>query len=110
MTGVEDNALQALRDYSWPGNVRELSNVIEAAFFGRAPMIELANLPSAISGKRQHSAQQAPNVAVGTFAVAERDIIARALEMAGGNKAHAARTLKISRKRLYAKIEKYGLE
>jgi len=32
------------------------------------------------------------------------------LEMAGGNKVHAARTLKISRKRLYAKIEKYGLE
>ena len=86
-------------------------NVIEAGFiFGRTPMIELANLPSAISGERQHSAQQAPNVAVGTLAVAERDIIARALEMAGGNKAHAARTLKISRKRLYAKIEKYGLE
>jgi len=48
--------------------------------------------------------------AAAAFAEAERDIIARALEMAGGNKVHAARTLKISRKRLYAKIEKYGLE
>jgi transcriptional regulator with PAS, ATPase and Fis domain len=111
VTGIEDNALQALRTYSWPGNVRELSNAIEAAFiFGRTPMIELANLPPAISGKREVSAQQAASVALGTFAEAERDIIARALEMAGGNKVHAARTLKISRKRLYAKIEKYGLE
>ncbi len=92
--------------------MRELSNAIEGAFiFGRTPMIELSNLPPAVSGKREQSAQQGGvNVAVGTFAEAERDIIARALEMAGGNKVHAARTLKISRKRLYAKIEKYGLE
>ena len=111
VTGIEDNALQALCEYPWPGNVRELSNTIEAAFiFGRTPMIELANLPPAISGKREQSAQQATSVALGTFADAERDIIARALEMAGGNKVHAARALKISRKRLYAKIEKYGLE
>jgi transcriptional regulator with PAS, ATPase and Fis domain len=111
VVGIADDALAALREYPWPGNVRELSNAIEAAFiFGRSPMIELANLPPAISGKRGSIGGNAPNVAVGTFAEAERDIIARALEMAGGNKVHAARTLKISRKRLYAKIEKYGLE
>ncbi len=111
VAGIEDDALQALREYSWPGNVRELSNAIEGAFiFGRTPMIELSNLPPAIGGKRVQAAQTGSAVAVGTFAEAERDIIARALEMAGGNKVHAARTLKISRKRLYAKIEKYGLE
>ncbi len=113
VTGIEENALQALREYPWPGNVRELSNAIEGAFiFGRTAMIELSNLPPAISGKRGQGGAQpgGVNVAVGTFAEAERDIIARALEMAGGNKVHAARTLKISRKRLYAKIEKYGLE
>jgi transcriptional regulator with PAS, ATPase and Fis domain len=112
VVGIADDALEALRQYPWPGNVRELSNAIEAAFiFGRSPMVELANLPPAISGKRAAiGAPAAGNVAVGTFAEAERDIIARALEMAGGNKVHAARTLKISRKRLYAKIDKYGLE
>jgi len=110
VTGIEDSALEAMRSYSWPGNVRELSNAIEGAFiFGRTPMIELANLPPQVGGKRPPGAVTV-SVAVGTFAEAERDIIARALEMAGGNKVHAARTLKISRKRLYAKIEKYGLE
>jgi transcriptional regulator with PAS, ATPase and Fis domain len=107
VTGIEDTALHALRSYSWPGNVRELSNAIEAAFiFGRTPMIEFADLPPVVGGKRE---QPATSFALGTFADAERHIIARALDMAGGNKVHAARTLKISRKRLYAKIEKYGL-
>jgi transcriptional regulator with PAS, ATPase and Fis domain len=110
VAGLQENALQALREYSWPGNVRELSNAIEGAFIvGHSPMIELSDLPPAISGKRSIGARTS-NVAVGSFADAERDIIARALEMAAGNKVHAARTLKISRKRLYAKIEKYGLE
>ncbi|HVN28135.1 MAG TPA: sigma-54 dependent transcriptional regulator [Candidatus Binataceae bacterium] len=110
--GIEDSALKALQDYSWPGNVRELSNAIEGAFiFGASPMIELANLPPAIGGRRD---ERAPGSAVatpmGSFAEAEREIITRALAMAEGNKVHAARALKISRKRLYAKIEKYGLQ
>ena len=109
--GIDDKTMQALCEYSWPGNVRELSNAIEGAFiFGRSPTVELRDLPPAISGKRQFVPQPTASLVVGTFAEAERDIIARALEMAGGNKVHAARTLKISRKRLYAKIEKYGLQ
>ena len=63
-----------------------------------------------MSGKRESPQQLSRVTWWGPSQTAERDIIARALEMAGGNKVHAARTLKISRKRLYAKIEKYGLE
>jgi DNA-binding NtrC family response regulator len=47
---------------------------------------------------------------VGTFAQVERDLIRRALENCDWNKVHAAAMLKISRKKLYAKISKYGLE
>jgi len=46
---------------------------------------------------------------LGTFADAERDVIARALETTGGNKLAASKLLRISRKKLYAKIAKYGL-
>jgi DNA-binding NtrC family response regulator len=82
---------------------------IKAAFtFGRSDMIDLRNLPPAISGKREQREPRGSSFpALRTFADVERDIVARALEMAGGNKVHAARTLKIARKRLYAKIEKY---
>ena len=46
---------------------------------------------------------------IGSFAEAEREIIARALRTTDGNKVQAAALLRISRKKLYAKIEKYGI-
>ena len=46
---------------------------------------------------------------VSTFAEAERDVVQRALESTGGNRLQAAKLLQISRKKLYAMIEKHGL-
>ena len=44
-----------------------------------------------------------------TFADAERELVHRALSTTSGNKVQAAKLLRISRKKLYAKIAKYGL-
>jgi two-component system response regulator AtoC len=109
VTGVEDEAIVAMRRHSWPGNVRELANAIEAAFtFGRSQVIRLQDLPASISGLLPEGLPTRRDQ-VGTFADAERDLIRRALEATDGNKVQAANLLKISRKKLYAKIEKYGL-
>jgi DNA-binding NtrC family response regulator len=106
--GIEQGALEAMRRYSWPGNVREVSNAIESAItFGRRDMIALESLPPAIAGN--NSLTDASGLSLGTFADAERDVIARALETTGGNKLAASKLLRISRKKLYAKIAKYGL-
>ena len=117
--GIEENALVAMTEYSWPGNVRELSNSIEGAFtFGRSPMIRLQDLPSGIAGCGPIRSSHGSDVTVsipsatlpsGSFAEAERELIARALKSTGGNKVAAAALLRISRKKLYAKIEKYGI-
>jgi len=117
--GIEQQALDAMLRYSWPGNVRELSNAIEGAFtFGRSALIRLADLPPAVSGNaatvvgsdaHAQTPAQLPAAIVGSFADTERDLIQRALETTGGNKVAAARLLRISRKKLYAKIAKYGL-
>lgn len=126
VSGVEDEAMAALKSYEWPGNVRELANTIESAFtFGTAPTISLQDLPSKVVGAQRGapapivvppaiSAEVAPSQpiranALGTFADFERQLIVRALESTGGNKVQAARLLKISRKKLYARIERYGL-
>jgi transcriptional regulator with PAS, ATPase and Fis domain len=111
VTGIDSDALSAMQNYAWPGNVRELSNAIEGAFiFGRSPIIDMASLPAEISKNPAPSNNyRVASMPIGSFADAERDIIARALDMASGNKVHAAKTLRISRKRLYAKIERYGL-
>ncbi|HVN64173.1 MAG TPA: sigma 54-interacting transcriptional regulator, partial [Candidatus Binataceae bacterium] len=111
VAGIDEDALDAMRRHNWPGNVRELANAVESAFtFGRGATIRLGDLPPEIAGK--HAQQQAPppNQAIGTFADAERDLIQRAIESTAGNKAQAAKLLKISRKKLYAKIAKYALE
>jgi transcriptional regulator with PAS, ATPase and Fis domain len=115
--GIEPQALDAMRAYAWPGNVRELSNAIEGAFtFGRSPLIRLADLPPALVAAGGATARRPiaapvpqPETLVGSFADTERDLIRRALESTGGNKVAAARLLRISRKKLYAKIAKYGL-
>ena len=62
---------------------------------------------------RGHAAKQRSTsfaVPIGTFADSERTIIQHALEFTEGNKVQAAKLLRISRKKLYAKIAKYGLE
>ncbi|MBV8453590.1 MAG: sigma 54-interacting transcriptional regulator [Deltaproteobacteria bacterium] len=115
-TGIEERALQAMCRYEWPGNVRELANAIESAMtFGTEALIRLEDLPAGISrvqppkpAKPRLSASHTPWL--GTFAQVERDLIARALEACDWNKVHAAAMLKISRKKLYAKINKYQLE
>ncbi len=117
--GIEENAIAAMVEYTWPGNVRELSNSLEGAFtFGRSPMIRLQDLPAAVAGSRTERASQSSDTAgqeaastlpPGSFAEAERELIARALKSTDGNKVAAAALLRISRKKLYAKIEKYGI-
>jgi len=107
---IEEDALEGMRQYSWPGNVRELSNVVETAFtFGRYPMIRLQDLPRTIADDRAEQLRSAPVIPMGSFADAERDVIARALESTNGNKLAAANLLRISRKKLYAAIARYKL-
>ena len=110
VAGIDDDALEAMRRYEWPGNVRELANAIESAFtFGHDPTIRLEDLPAQVSGASGDSKRSISNLPVGTFASAEREIIRRALEATSWNKVQAAKLLRVSRKKLYAKIAKYGL-
>ena len=119
VAGIEQRALEAICNYSWPGNVRELSNTIEAAFtFGRGSLIEFGDLPSSVTSAIEQDAPAIrgepsgcprPGKPVPSFAEAERDLIEKALLTTNGNKVAAAELLGISRKKLYAKIEKYHL-
>ncbi len=119
--GIEPDAMSALQAYDWPGNVRELSNTIESAFtFGASSTVTLDDLPTRIVNawrvaprailSSTIAASEPPSIqSPGSYAEFERDAIAKALERTGGNKVQAARLLKISRKKLYDRIERYGL-
>ncbi|MBI2962831.1 MAG: sigma 54-interacting transcriptional regulator [Deltaproteobacteria bacterium] len=112
VVSIEPDALEALERYDWPGNVRELANALEAAFtFGRAATIRRGDLPPTMArpGASDPRPRPAAGVHLPSFAEVERDLIGRALESTQGNKVKAAELLRISRKRLYAKIHKYRL-
>jgi transcriptional regulator with PAS, ATPase and Fis domain len=118
VTGIEERALQAMLNYSWPGNVRELCNVVEGALtFGTTGSVGLKDLPVEIGKNRPHRFEEPVERPVASvvpgpvlsFAEAERELIKRALETTGGNKLRAAGLLRISRKKLYAKIKQHKL-
>ncbi len=107
MRGVVD----ILRQYHWPGNVRELKNVIErAVILANGTVIGPEHLGL---GDRQTSPPQMSPVhlaAENGLEDVEKRMIEEALISAGGNKSEAARRLKITRRVLYAKLRRFGLD
>jgi DNA-binding NtrC family response regulator len=94
-------AMAAMRYYSWPGNVRELRNVVERAkILCDNEQIEPAhlNLPLPQTSSVVHM----PST---TLAHMEWEMIQSALRTHGGNKTAAARSLGISLRTLYNKLE-----
>jgi|SRR3990172_9850371 len=103
-------ALEALQSYLWPGNVRELRGVVErAGLMARGSRIEREDLPVAIldspSVVFRLGSEHKP-----TLAELEKDYIERTLRHVRGNQTRAARILGISRKALWEKRRRYGLD
>jgi len=104
--GISSEIEQVFFAYPWPGNVRELENLLEHAFVRcRQSVITAENLPPDFlqyfeSGALPSEIDPADEAAA----------IKEALSQAGGNKTEAARLLGISRRTIYRKMEKLGLE
>ena len=101
--------------YSWPGNIDELAAVVREAFEkAGGPDIALADLPQRIflaaAASRQPRRAPQPIVLPDVLADIERQLIQRALRLAKGNKAKAARLLGLTRPRLYRRMVQLGLE
>ena len=99
---VTEPARQRLRAYGWPGNVRELGNVLDRALILAGPgLVEPEHLGPA-GGEPNFGADRLMELLVEGFNLdlCERDLIHGAIELAGGNKAAAARLLGITRRRL----------
>jgi len=118
LTGISDEALQCLIDYSWPGNIRELENLVERITILKGHgQIEINDLPAKYqstitSAEKDENTFYIPdvgldfNTAVDNF---ENALILRALEKTGWNRNQAAVLLKLNRTTLVEKIKKKGL-
>jgi len=125
-TGISKQALALLCQYNWPGNIRELEHVIErACVLSQGTTISTENLPEEIVC-RPHNIQIQPlppvvkdrsstNLPAQNSALTEDEqeitqkIIA-SLKKSGGNKAKAARILKIDRSTLYRKMHELHID
>jgi two-component system response regulator HydG len=112
MTGISKNAAERLLEYSWPGNVRELQSCIERAVaLAQFEEILVEDLPERIRRYRRSQivlSSDDPGELVPLEEV-ERRYILRVLEACGWRRMEAARILKLDRKTLYRKLERYGV-
>lgn len=97
----------------WHGNVRELKNYITKIYYLTSKNliavqdIYQSGLEKEVSFESMDLAPLTSHSAL-SLSEMEREHILRTLEMTGGNKSHAARTLKISLKTLRNKLKVYG--
>lgn len=119
VSGLTEQALNRLRSYKWPGNVRELENVLGRAMIFLNPQeewIDEGHISFMESEDQEEKEQQELTVsqfegetlsdAVEAF---EAQLIKQTLEKHQFNRTKTAKTLGISIRNLYYKMDKYQL-
>lgn len=108
IVGLEEETRKIFNTHSWPGNVRELKNCVErAVIFCDGERLSMADLPSQYQslergflGDHLESGIQELN----------RKMILEALEKCKGKKGRAADMLNITRRTLYNRMRKLGIQ
>ena len=104
---VSPEVMWALTHAPWPGNVRELQHYIERAVVTTTgPELSCKDIVAMGSEPAGHDLR---TVARGATRQVERARILQALQQTGGNRAQAAKLIKISRASLYNKLRTYGM-
>ncbi len=126
ITGISAQAMALLQQYSWPGNVRQLKHTIErACMLCPGTTISSEHIPAEITGASGNECsyhpsppsdlQNSPEILVKQYTLTEHEQhtarqIIDALKQAGGNKAKAARHLKMDRSTLYRKMHELHID
>jgi len=105
--------MQSLVEHNWPGNVRQLLHVLEnACLMSSAEVLDRDDLAI------DDASTPSPGEVIGADDLdlrrnlerLERELILRALQIAAGNRAHAARLLGIRRALLYARMQQLQID
>ncbi len=112
---VSQAAMRPLMTCAWPGNVRQLENAMEraVALSGSRTQIEIGDLPPDIQ-QASEPGDLIPGLALpddgldfdAFISRIEHEVIRRALERTGGNKAAAATVLNLKRTTLVEKLKR----
>ena len=116
LIGTTPVAERRLAAAQWPGNIRELRNVIErACILADGEFITERELASSVQVSAESpqpakaAAAQVPDREP-SLSQLEYERIREVMQRTGGNKVAAARMLGLSRRALYRRLERYGLD
>ena len=121
IAGFTDAAVETLMSYDWPGNVRQLRSVIRrATLVARDEItekdlsIKRAEVPGLVFSPKVHgtpwkNASLSEIVQQSVLAV-EKEVLNEVLRFTGGNKARAARLLRVDYKTMHTKAKKFGIQ
>jgi PAS domain S-box-containing protein len=104
-----NEAISALLSHPWPGNIRELRNLVaKIAMESPGSEVDFTKVTAAISGEPA-ALRQTASMPVGNLDSMEEQMIIKALERTGGQRALAAEQLGISRRTLSRKLKEYNI-
>ena len=120
ISGFSGAALELLLGHCWPGNARELRNIVRRAVLLAIECVEpvhLGFLAGPDNDVRRPDDDAGPRVpgkglkeiAKQAVARAERDVLRQVLLETRGNKAKAARILRVDYKTVHMKVKAYGI-
>ena len=103
ITGFEEGALEAMRDYAWPGNVRELDHSVErGVLMAQGKLLRAPDLGL-------NAGHAAPRMEDMSLEEVESFLIKKTLARCEGNARKAAEQLGLSRSAFNRRLERYGL-
>ncbi len=104
ITGFDESAVQAMRDYGWPGNVRELDHAVErGVLMAQGKVVRAPDLGLTVAR------DATPRLEEMSIEEVEAFLIKKTLARCDGNARRAAEELGLSRSAFYRRLEKYGL-
>ncbi|MCQ2396363.1 MAG: sigma-54 dependent transcriptional regulator [Lentisphaeria bacterium] len=120
ITGITQDAAEALCSYAWPGNIRELRNCVERmVVMARGTLLTVTDIPKEIvdalvaPADNQSAEEQTATISADasptTLDIRSTELatMKRALEQAKGNRTKAAEILGISRRTLQRRLQQY---
>lgn len=124
--GFKPEVWEIFLSYDWPGNLRELRNIIKrAVLLTTGDFVEKDSLPADLYEPMDMGTNTNPSRSYQSSSISdlpspkdyksqwveqEKELIQKVLADTKFNKSKTARILKMDRKTLYSKMEKYGLD
>jgi len=109
--GMSPEASRYLLEYAWPGNVRELEAAIQRAVtLTKRDVLSLEDLSPDELPATSPGGEASPHLLNEAVRETERRYLREVLQSVGGQRMRAAQILGISRKTLWKKLKKLGLE